>query len=266
MPIDLPFRIKNLTQAEFDERDCIVMRCAYAAQNALGRLCDERVYENDLARRLRAEGFDSVHTQVPVRVCHNDFLKEYLLDLVAADAVYELKTVSTFVPEHDTQALHYAMLADINHAKLLNFRASKVEGRLRFNALLGQKRRQLVWEDRNWEAVSPECKSLRSRLKAVAEDWGASLGVPLYEAALVHFCGGEAACLRRVRVRLDGVNLGTQTVRVHAEGLCFIVTAFTSELDAQEIHIRRLLALTDLRAVQWINFNHCTIRLATIRK
>jgi hypothetical protein len=57
MPITSQVRFRNLTPAEFDERDAVVMRCAYASQNALGRLCDERVYENDLAGRLRAEGF-----------------------------------------------------------------------------------------------------------------------------------------------------------------------------------------------------------------
>jgi hypothetical protein len=65
-------------QPEFDERDAIVMRCAYAAQNTLGRLCDERVYENDLALRLSAEGFKAVHTQVPVTVKHDSFEKVYL--------------------------------------------------------------------------------------------------------------------------------------------------------------------------------------------
>jgi GxxExxY protein len=93
MPISCPLRIRNLDQAEFDERDARVMRCAYAVQNALGRLCDERIYENELARRLRAHGFSSVHTQVPITVTHDGFVKEYRIDLVADDALYELKTV-----------------------------------------------------------------------------------------------------------------------------------------------------------------------------
>lgn len=264
MPIDLPLKIRNLTQAEFDERDTIVMRCAYAAQNALGRLCDEHVYENDLARRLRATGFSSVHTQVSATVTHEGFRKEYRLDLLADDALYELKTVNSFVPEHDAQVLHYAMLADINHAKLLNLRPAKVQGRLRFNVLLGGKRRRLIWEDRSWEALSPECDALGARLKALLKDWGTGLELPLYEQALVHFCGGVARCLRRIPIILDGSELGTQAVHMHAEGLCFLATAFTSELDTQESHIRRLLALTGLRAIQWINFNHGVIRLVTI--
>ena len=54
------------------------------------------------------------HTQVPVTVTHNGFAKEHRLDLVGDDALYELKTANAFVPQHDAQALHYAMLALTN--------------------------------------------------------------------------------------------------------------------------------------------------------
>ena len=77
MPIERSICIQNVSKEVFDVRDKIVMRCAYDAQNALGRLCDEKVYETDLTRRLRAVGFREVHTQVPVRVVHGDFQKEY---------------------------------------------------------------------------------------------------------------------------------------------------------------------------------------------
>ena len=97
------------------------------------------------------------------------------------------------------------------------------------------------------------------------EDWGACLEVRLYEEALVHFCGGEARCLRRVPVILDEIELGSHAVAIHADGLCFLATAFTSDLDAQRTHIRRLLALTRLRAVHWINFNHTTVQLNTVQ-
>ena len=76
MPIERSICIQNVSKEVFDVRDKIVMRCAYDAQNALGRLCDEKVYETDLTRRLRAVDFRKVHTQVPVRVVHGDFQKE----------------------------------------------------------------------------------------------------------------------------------------------------------------------------------------------
>ena len=102
------------------------MHCAYDSQNALGRLCDERVYENDLARRLRAEGFREVHSQVPITLSHCGFHKEYRLDLLADDALYELKTTTAFTSEHDAQKQtrhvdRLLMLSDFNAMQWLNF-------------------------------------------------------------------------------------------------------------------------------------------------
>lgn len=265
MPITSTLKLRNLTPTEFDERDAVVMRCAYASQNALGRLCDERVYENDLARRLRAEGFKSVHTQVPVCVTHADFTKEYRFDLVADDALYELKTVSAFAPAHEAQALHYAMLADVNHVKLLNFRTGKVQGRLLVNALVADKRRVTRVVDQGWVSFTPECDALKRRMNDLLADWGGGLDGRLFEEALVHFCGGEANCVQRVSVALDGLELGTHPINTHASGVAFMVTSFNGSLDLQQEHIRRLLALTKMRAMQWINLNHTVVQLQTVR-
>lgn len=265
MPITSPIVIRNLTQAEFDERDAVVMRCAYAAQNALGRLCDERVYENDLARRLRAEGFKTVHTQVPVNVAHDGFAKEYRLDLVADEALYELKTVSALAPPHEAQALHYAMLTDVNHVKLLNFRPDRVQGQLKFNTFLDAKRRRITWDGAGWVSLSPQCEALQQRVRALVEDWGAGLEVKLYEEALVHFCGGEARCARRIPVALAGVELGSHPVLMHGEDVSFLATAFTAGIEGQRSHIKRLLALIRLRGIQWINFNHTIIQMQTMQ-
>ena len=58
MPIHPPIPLRDLTQDEFDRLDAIVMRHAYAAQNKLGRLFDERVYENEVAQTLREAGHE----------------------------------------------------------------------------------------------------------------------------------------------------------------------------------------------------------------
>lgn len=83
--------IRILNKSEFDERDRLVRRCAYDSQNELGRLCDEFVYENDLARRLRAVGFAQVHTQFPVTLTHGSFQKLYRLDLMLTTRSTNLK-------------------------------------------------------------------------------------------------------------------------------------------------------------------------------
>ena len=263
MPIHCAIPIRNLTQPEFDARDRIVMRCAYAVQNELGRLCDERVYENDLALRLQAEGMPGVHTQVPVTVSHDGFEKIYRLDLVADEALYELKTVADLVPAHDGQALHYAMLAEVNHAKLLNFRPARVQGRLQFNVMMPEARRQLQWEASGWRALSSKCDALRERLRSVLAEWGGFLDTRLYEEALIFFSGGEAQVLGRVPVFRDGHELGSHALNQHEEGISFVVTAF-AEARPLRPHYERLLRLTRMRGMQWFNLNRGTVECVTL--
>ena len=107
MPIHCPLSIRTLSADEFEQRDYRVMGHCYACQNELGRLCDECVYEADLKARLLAEGFREVHTQVPVTVTHRDFSKAYYLDLIADDALYELKTNTALTGEDDAQLIHH---------------------------------------------------------------------------------------------------------------------------------------------------------------
>lgn len=135
MPIHCPIQIDRLSRNDFIERDVIVMRCAFEAQNCLGRLFEERIYENRLKTLLRSAGVKNVWTQVPVTVSHGTFKKVYRLDLVADSAVYEFKTFLQLIGEQDAQVLNYAMLIDILCIKLLNFRNTRVEGKLRLSAI-----------------------------------------------------------------------------------------------------------------------------------
>ena len=89
MPIQCSLQLQDITDEDFSSIDEAVMRCAYASQNHFGRLFDERVYENDIAARLRREGFE-VYTQVPIKVTHGDFEKIYVLDLIVNQMLYEV--------------------------------------------------------------------------------------------------------------------------------------------------------------------------------
>lgn len=86
MPISFAIDLKDLSGAEFDERDYVVMGGAYDTQNSLGRLCEEQNDERDLAERLRAADLRNVYTQAPVLVSHGEFQKEYVIDLFADHA------------------------------------------------------------------------------------------------------------------------------------------------------------------------------------
>src|SRR5437763_13345647 len=120
MPITSPVPSNPITQQEFAQLDYIGMRHAFECQNQLGRLCDELIYQNDLAARLRAAGLP-VRNEVPITVTCRDFTKAYSLDLVVADAgVYELKAALGLIGEHEAQLLNYLFLREANHGKLIN--------------------------------------------------------------------------------------------------------------------------------------------------
>jgi hypothetical protein len=95
-------------------------------------------------------------------------------------------------------------------------------------------------------------------------DWGAFLDARLYEEALVHFSGGDAACIRRVELVRAGHPIGTHRIQQHAPDLCFHVSAVTKELPAYHSHLNRLLKLTGLRGMQWINLAHHQIQFVTL--
>jgi GxxExxY protein len=125
MPISCPLNIRPLTAEEFQSVDYRVMGHAFACQNRLGCLCEEDAYQHDLLARLSAGGFESVNIEVPVTVTYRDFEKTYFIDLVADNAVYELKTVSALNTEHQAQLLNYLFLLGVPRGTLLNFRPRK---------------------------------------------------------------------------------------------------------------------------------------------
>lgn len=266
MSIRCPLQLRPLPDEAFEAIDRRVMACCYASQNTLGRLCDERVYQNDVAARLRATGAFEVHTQVPVTLTHECYTKIYRLDLVVGEMVYDFKTVTAWASDHDTQAIHYAALTGTDRVKLVNFRSEKVVGRLLRSPLWRVDRRRFTVMQDRWMPLSDACPGLVARMTALLSDWGAFLEARLYEEALVHFSGGETSCLRRLPVTRDGFELGTHRVACHAADIGFLVSACAGAATAHEQQLRRLLHCLPLRGLQWINLNHADVQFITLRK
>jgi GxxExxY protein len=266
MPIHSRITVPVLSPEEFKSRDYRIMGHVFACQTELGRCCDEGVYETDLAVRLRADGFDQVYTQEPILVTHEDFAKTYYLDLIADGALYELKHVSLLTSEHKAQLLNYMLLRGLRCGKLLNFRPAKVEGQLVVTRLTPEARRQVFVDAARWQEFSAACGCLRTTTMALLADWGAFLEVPLYQEALTHFLGGAAQVVQRVPLARGGLSLGMQRMHVHAPGVGFLVSAFTGEHAEQEANLRKLLALTRLTALQWVNLDHHTVQFITLVK
>ena len=267
MPITTPFPLKPIAQDEFAAIDYEVMRHAFASQNELGRLCDEVIYQNDLAARLQAAGLDPVRTEVPVTVSHRDFSKTYFLDLIVRDsAVYELKTLAYFAAEQDTQLLNYLFLGGVNHGKLINFRPPRVESRFVNTNLTHKLRRQCMIDLRRWKESSEASANLRTTFVGLLEDWGAFLELPLYLEALVHFFGGEKAVLKKLPLTREGIRLGDQRFHLVAPDTAFRLTALTDDPSPYEHELCSLLRFSPLRAIQWINMNHHDIGFVTLTK
>lgn len=264
MPIHCPITISCLGAEEFEALDYRVMGQAYASQNELGRLCDESAYEADLKARLVANGFRAVHTQHPVTLSHRDFSKIYYLDLIADDALYELKAAKALTSEHEAQLLNYIFLLGLRRGKLLNFRPTKVQGRIVATSLTQEERRRFTPVTGRWKGLTPACETLRQTMCDLMQDWGAFLEIALYEEALLHFLGGANTIEQSVRLARGGLELGTQRLLVYAPGVAFRLTAFTETQDLAEPHLRRLLALTGLKAFQWINLNRAQIEFTTL--
>lgn len=261
MPILPEYKPRDLTEAEFDEIDRLVMGCAYESQNELGRLNDEQNYERDLADRLASKGLE-VRRQMPIKVVHGKFNKVYWIDLIVNDALYELKTVSVLTSDHDTQILHYTMLLDILHGKLVNFREPRVRGRLKANAVVGERFSFEFQKDR-WFPVSDACAQLSSVTENLFHELGAYLDFRLYEEALVFSFGGAKKVIQRVPMRRVGTSLGTSTFASHGSGLCFSFSAFKNH-DSQRSHFRRRLQLSPFSHMQWINMVNNVIHFETL--
>lgn len=53
-------------------------------------------------------------------------------------------------------------------------------------------------------------------------------------------------------------------MHVHATGIGYVVTPFTTEQAALRTNLRKRLALTRLTAIQWQNLDHANIQFTTL--
>lgn len=263
MPIVRSLPLHSVADAEFRAIDKAVVNHAYDVQNKFGRLFDERIYENELADRLRADGLE-VHTQVPITVSHGSFTKAYYLDLVVNQMVYELKVVARRLPEHKAQCLHYAMLQNVRLVKLLNFGEDKIRGDLHQNTLAEADRQHPTLRNSGWHQVDEHCERLIGHLRSLLADWGTHLSSRLYNEALVHHFGGEQHCLKRVEVRSRERPLGTHLVQMHGPRSAFVLTSMATRQSHYQRQLESVFHLIPVPHLQWINFNHARVEITTL--
>lgn len=257
MPIQLRRPIRRLTQDEFGELAFGVMRDVFAIHNEMGRFFDECIYKRELAFRR-----EDVRLEEPIDVTFGSFHKRYFLDVLVGDGgIFEIKAAASLAPRHRTQLLHYLMLADVAHGKLVNVRAETVVHEFVNTQWDRAKRTAFEVSLERWQTFS-EVRDLPDLLLTLLRDVGAGLELGFYEEAIAHFCGHCEADVART-VHVAGRAVGEQRFRLIAPDVALELTALDGRSDF-ESHAHRLLAHTDLRAIAWVNIHPKQVTFTTL--
>ncbi|HUG92175.1 MAG TPA: GxxExxY protein [Planctomycetaceae bacterium] len=260
MPITPGHPVRRLSQEEFGELSYQVMSHVFDIHNEFGRFFDERIYKRELAARC-----PGVELEFPVTLSHWTFRTTCYLDaLVGGGGAFEFKAVERLTSVHQGKLYNYLLLLDLAHGKLVNLRGESVEHEFVNSTLRPEERYTFEIVADRWSASVKGGDELREAIVGLLDDWGTGLELGMYEAALVHFLGGEKQVVREVRVRGQRGVVGTQTMRLVADGVAFRLTAFESDGGRFEDHARRLLRHVDLRAILWVNIGLRRVTFTTI--
>ena len=261
MPVNLRTAIRRLSQAEFGELAYSVMRCVFEIHREMGRFFDEKIYKRELAHR-----YPAVQLEFPIELTHGTFRKlQYIDMLVDGGGPFEFKTVEAITPRHPAQLLHYLLMAELGHGKLVNLRKESVEHEFVNTTLRLEDRVGFEIADSQWRDKTPGAEHFRAVLTTILRDWGTGLDLLLYEEALTHLLGGEAQVLAEVEVRTPEHTLGHHQMRLAAPRVAFALTALPeADADYYESHSRRLLRHTDLEAILWANIGLKLVTFTTI--
>ncbi len=263
MPVTTPIPIRRLSQTEFGKVAYDVMEQVFAIHTEYGRFFNEGIYKRELANRL-----DMVSLEVPVDVSFRDFNKRYYLDVLVGDgAVFEFKCVEELHPRHRAQLLHYLLLLDLSHGKLINMRPSDVRHEFVNTNLTTQKRTQFCVNTDGWSPSSAGAGEFEETLTSLLSELGTGLDLEFYEEALTH-CFGHATndmCDMPVSSRL-GSSPGTQPMMLISSRSAFKLSAFQRFQPLTAMHLRRQLQHLPLEAIQWANITHGFVTLSTILK
>lgn len=265
MPVECEIEFESVSQDEFHCLDKSVMRHAFDIHNSMGRFCDERIYQNELAVRCQNSGFET-QREVEIRLAHGSFSKSYFTDiLVNRSTIYELKTVNTLALSHENQLINYLLLTEACHGKLLNLRSLSVQSRFVSTTFTRQDRMKYRVNTTCWANDDKISNDFRDRLLGIVEDWGVCLDLNAYREALLHFTGGSEAGFLPVALYNRERIIGFQKMNLLTSDTAWHLTAIKSNRAAHEKHVLRLLNHTRLKRLHWINLTQSEIHLRTIK-
>jgi GxxExxY protein len=261
MPIKCSVKLQQMDQEQFHAIDKVVMKHVFDIHNTLGCFCDEKIYQEELAARCIQSSL-LVEREVQLTVSHKGFSKDYFMDmLLGAGGIYELKAKKALSENNESQLINYLLLADLKHGKLINFRPQSVEYRFVSTQLSYNDRLNFQVDDRRW---TPTVESIRLKdiLHDILLDWGAFLDVNLYREVLLYFTSDQG--LQPVDIMVSGRVIGSQKFCPLNSNAIWHLSTVRSGVSSYELHLRRLLNHTSMKALYWINLNHREITLKTL--
>jgi len=261
MPITPLHPVPRISQDEFKELSYAVMAKVFEVHNEFGRFFDERIYKHELAHRL-----PGLELELPIAIAHGTFSTKYFLDGLIGGGAFEFKTAETLTNRHRGQLYNYLLMLDLAHAKLVNLRPESVEHEFVNATLRPADRHSFEVITHRWNRSLARSDFFLGSLHNVLDDWGTGLDLNLYDAAMTHFLGGDAAVIREVAVRSGERIVGLQKMRLVEDDVAFRLTAFESDNERFEDHARRILQHTDLRAILWVNIGLRRVTFTTLQR
>jgi GxxExxY protein len=265
MPIEPSVTIRPISQDEFHSIDHKIMGLVFGIHKDLGRFCDEKIYQNELAYRCRQMAFGEIATEVPIRVSYRGFQKIYYIDLlVDRRIIYELKAVDDLIGQHRKQALNYLLLMGMHHGKLINMRPQSVQHYFVSTKLTPEKRYNFTIDDQKWKDIDEDSIWFKDLMATLLAEWGAFLDTHLFYDAVSHFRGGPEHVIKTIPVTIDSRVLGLQHMHQLNPEVAFKISSATKAISFYEHHLQSFLSHTPLKAIQWINFDHDKILFKTL--
>jgi GxxExxY protein len=252
-------------QDEFHSIDKIVTGYAFDIHNEIGRFCDEKIYQKILAEKC-SDASIKAGREVEIVLTYKDFMKSYKLDLLVDNGIiYELKTVATLNDSHKQQLINYLLLTGIKHGKLINFRPTSVECSFVSTTLTNEDRYNFSLNTSGFREITNKCKKMKLILSALLKEWGVFLDCRLFNEALVHFLGGNENVICPVKICFNNQVVGEQKMQLLNDETAFHLSGITRAHKGYENNIKRLIKHTNIKSVQWVNFNQRDIKIKTIK-
>ena len=262
MPIVVHADIRRPSQPEFAAISYDVMHHVFAIHNEFGRFLREELYKQELAAR-----WPGLQLEVPIDVSFDGFTTRYRMDLLADGcALFELKTVDALTSRHQAQLLHYLLLAELPHGKLVNMRPDVVEHAFLNTRLRLSDRQQFSVVDDATD-TGPEMRRIKDLVLALLRDWGTGLELPLYTEAMTHLAGGAQEVIHEIDVVSGDRLVGHQKVHMACpDGIFKITSVDEPGRERFAEHARRFIEHTRLQSLLWINISLHQVQFQNIRR